>query len=112
LTVHYNLITLLTSMTRVFCDRQKCDPQFVRLSDPTFVQPRTKNWHLSDLRLEMRHLSDLRLKHNICLTWSLSDLRLKHNICLTWSLSDLKFVRPDICPTWRLSDPMFVQTSF
>jgi hypothetical protein len=123
-------------MTRVFCDRQKCDPQFVRLSDPTFVRPTTKKRHLSDLRLKMRRLSDLGLKHDVCPTRSLSDpkfvrpdicptrrlsdLYIKCVICPTYTkcvicptrcLSDPMFVRPDICPTWCLSDLTLVKKS-
>jgi hypothetical protein len=77
-------------MTRVFCDRQKCDPQFVQLSDPTFVRPTTKKGHLSDLRLKMRHLSDPKF--------------VRPDICPTRRLSDPTFVRPDVCPTRRFSD--------
>ncbi len=83
-----------SAMTRVFCDRQKCDPQFVRLSDPTFVRPTTKKQHLSDLRLKMRRLSDLGLKHNVCPTRCLSELTFAQpNV----SLNIIKmYVRPSV----------------
>jgi hypothetical protein len=81
-------------MTRVLCDRQKCEPQFVQLSNLPFVRPIHK----------MRHLSDLYIKCVLCPTCHLSNLYIKCVICPTYHLSDLPFVRPTICPTYHLSN--------
>jgi hypothetical protein len=54
-------------VARVFCDRQKCDPQFVRLSDPQFVRPIQNASFVRPIH-KMRHLSDLYIKCVICPT--------------------------------------------
>ncbi len=45
-------------VARVFCDRQKCDPQFVRLSGPHFVRPMQNALFVQPIH-KMGHLSDL-----------------------------------------------------
>ncbi len=79
-------------MPRVFSDRQKCDPQFVRLSDLQFVRPMENASFVRPVH-KMRHLSDLPFVQPIHKMRHLSDLyKMRH-------LSDPTFVRPDVCPT-------------
>ncbi len=73
------------------------------LSDLTFVRPKAKKWHLSDLDVcptsmfvRPRRLSDL----NVCPTWHLSNHTLK---CLSAHLSVRPSVRPSVCPSIRPS---------
>ena len=83
---------MLKTMPRVFSDRQKCDPQFVRLSDLQFVRPMENASFVRPIH-KMRHLSDLPFVQPIHKMRHLSDLyKMRH-------LSDPTFVRPDVCPT-------------
>jgi hypothetical protein len=75
-------------MTRVFCDRQKCDPQFVRQSDLQFVRPMQNASFVRPIH-KMRHLSDLPFVRPIYKMCHLSDLYIKCVICPIYHLSNL-----------------------
>jgi hypothetical protein len=92
------------TVARVFCDRQKSDPQFVRQSDPQFVRPKQNASFVQPIN-KMRHLSDLYINASFVRPMqNVSFVRPRQNASFVppihkmSHLSDL-YIKCVICPT-------------